>query len=478
MARNAWYADNLQRDYPFIDRPLPISNDTDSETVAFQLPSQTFVELSMVFGLDAAFDHAVDHVTLHAITRNGTNLVFVLRTTADGASNHELRIQRSITAPLFTISRDTAVMIEPEPLAPLGCVGGNLWSAIVVTGELQTIGDMLTDGETVLVDASLWEVEPARIQTLHGTYLRAVTLANADRTHATAAAGCSETAVNTDELIVAAECITGDLQLVEGFNCIIRQDNNANAIVIGAGIRAGAGEPCEEVQLFDDEAAPEDSPYLSGGPGCHQVIRSINGVSATNLTITAGPGFQIQPDTVTENRLIINRSLAEFVLCDPALLSSIAASQEEDNTPIIACDTLNTNSQFRVTVLNGTIVNYNHNQPIATICTYNAILSTGGVMVWTSEYRTFMVWDAVAGAYCGIRWRAKLTCTGTSLVCEILGYPLTDSQPCIRCYSTLGTPIPNDLSITLLLAWVELNTACPCVGPAIATSIKVEQLES
>lgn len=476
MAKTAWYAENMQRDYPFIERVPPRVSDDNSLTMSFDLPSSVFVEAGMIMDDDAEFVCETDSVSLYSISRDGDDLTFVFRASATGTTNYELVIYRRLTDPLFTISRAMATTIAAEPVLSLTCAGRPRWTAVVVTGDLSPLRTRIDDGETIQIDDALWQLEPARIQTLQHRYVNTVSLANVSRTVTTSPIGCSETGEAEQEVIIAAACLAGSLQVMEGYNCIIRQDRNDNALIIGAGVRAGAGDPCEEIPLYDDETAPDGSPYLSGGPGCHQVIRTINGVSAANLTITAGTGFQIQPHDDLPNRLVIDRTLDEFVLCDEALLSSIAASEEPDRTPVTSCDTLSTSSRFYVTVLNGLIASLNNNTAVSVFCEYNASLSINDTMVWTSESRTLLIWDSEKGTNCGIRWRAKLTCTGTSFICEVIGYPLADNTPCMKCYGTLGTPIPVDLSVTMLLAWSQLTADCPCMGPSIATSIKVEQI--
>jgi len=144
--------------------------------------------------------------------------------------------------------------------------------------------------------------------------------------------GSLSSSAGSDEPILAASCMRGNIKWKEGYNCSIRQDNRDNAIIIGAGQGAGEGEPCDEVPLYEGEAPPEGSPHLSGGPGCSEVVKTINGIGGRDIFITAGPGFRVQQDTEDPNTLNLNRALDDFAAClaeEETLSSSLSSSSSQ-----------------------------------------------------------------------------------------------------------------------------------------------------
>ena len=109
----------------------------------------------------------------------------------------------------------------------------------------------------------------------------------------------------------------------EGYNCNIRHDLRANAIIVNAGSGNGEGQPCEEVEIYPGEAIPDDSNYYSGGPACADIVRSINGVSVSDLVIRAGAGFSVGADADLPNTLVIERTLQSFRICVDAAIPVI-----------------------------------------------------------------------------------------------------------------------------------------------------------
>jgi|GEM_PF-7073478 len=336
MANLAWYNDNQFRDYPFLNRTEPItfvepglssssSLSSDSSASAtgssVHLPHSAIVDFGAIMEIDAEYTEEAGHfVYLHSISRTGTTFTFRMRTTAPDAINHEIIFTRELTDEEFLIEWEDASSIVAELPDPLACPIQPKWKAFFISGNLEELGTLLADGMEWVFLKGLWQIEPARIQSLMDSYLRAVSLANYPRLHVSNAPGCesSSSAGGVEEdlsPIIRALCITGNIKWQEGYNCVIRQDVTNNAIIIGAGVGVGAGEPCEEVPLFPGEAPPPDSPYLSGGPDCNEIIKSLNGVIGPNILLTAGPGFRVQPHAVVQNRLVVNKSLEDFALC-------------------------------------------------------------------------------------------------------------------------------------------------------------------
>lgn len=349
MASPGWYNENQFRDYPFLTRTEPITftaeDVTSSSSVAHaHLPTRAIVDAGFVMEIDAGFDEAAGHfVYLHAISRDADTLIFDFRTTSP-ASNQQILFSREITATEFAVTWADSSSLEAEEVDDTSCHLRSKWRGFLVTGDLTELISDLASGDTLSFATGLWTVEPARIQSLLAAYLRAVNLGNFPRTLALQALECpsssSSSSSSSDssssstpaaeepvvEPVMRAYCLAGDIWWQEGFNCFIRQDTTENAIIIGAAVGSGAGEPCDEVALFDGELPPPDSPHLSGGPGCHEIVKSINGVVGADIVIAAGSGFRVQADPEQPHRLIVNRDLAGFTVCPPEPSSSGGAT--------------------------------------------------------------------------------------------------------------------------------------------------------
>lgn len=480
MAKPAWYNDNQFRDFPFITRVEPLAKTAgfDSESSGqpiLHLPHSAIVDFCAIMEIDAEYDERDGHIVyLHSVSRFGDVFTFKFRTTAEEAVNHEIVVSRELTDPEFMITRNDASTVLSEEIERFSCSEQPRWTATVVTGSMREMGTLLNDGDTLYADPGLWQIEPARVQSLKKSYLRAVTLANAARLHAAPVEGCSLSSSYADKgpAIPAAYCMNGNLKFKEGFNCTIRQNNNNNAIIIGAGVGVGEGAPCEEIPLYEDELPPDDGKFLSGGPACNEVIKSINGVTGDNVTILAGRGFRIQTDSVTPNKLIIDRALDDFALCDDdGTVSSISAGGEE---PVIeSCTGLTVNDIFNVRVLEGLIASTGRSGQDTVQCLYDPVMSLSGQMTWTSPPVLVSYWKD--GNFCGFRWRAKVVCTGDGLRCSIVGYPLADNNPCKTCFALIAGPISTPVSAVLTLGCRANTGDCECVEDTIAASIAVEQ---
>jgi hypothetical protein len=329
MARQAFYGDNEHRDYPFVTRTDPLTFDGPPDQL-IALPAETIVDFGAIMFATAGFtDYGEDYVYLTAIARVGEILYFYFRTTAVGAADHVCVFSRNIySAEEFEREWVTSGELMPAETASGSSIGeaaDPLWEAFLVTGALDAIVAMLPNDGVVRFAPGLWRIEPARVQTLAGASLQSLSLANFPRTHATLPAGCGDPGEEDSEPIIAAIGMTGDIRFAEGYNAVIRQENQNNTLIIGAGVKAGAGEPCEEVPLYDGEAPPDGSSYLSGGPRCDEIVNSINGVSAANLIIEAGFGIAIRASDDDPNTLIVAAdptALATCLLPDETSMSS------------------------------------------------------------------------------------------------------------------------------------------------------------
>ena len=193
-----------------------------------------------------------------------------------------------------------------------------LWGGYIVTGPLTALAALLPNEGDHLTRTDGGIVEPGLIQNLAGTFVTTINIANADRTRVTSSDGCPETQwaypTGEDVIHVSAQNLVGNVKMRAGYNASVRQDGFDNAIVLGAAVGAGEGEPCNEVPLFSGEIAPTGSTLLTGGLRCDQLIRTLNGVGGRFLVIRAGLGVKIESDP-QNNKLRINADMSQLSVC-------------------------------------------------------------------------------------------------------------------------------------------------------------------
>ena len=466
MAQPAWLNDNQFRDYPFVTRMEPLG------VLSLRLPHSAILDFGAIMEIEAEYDERDGHyVYLYSVSRAVDTLTFRFRSNAPEAQNHEIVVQRLTTATEFQLTQEDAVAVGVEPLSPFGCSAYVRWSGFVITGSMADMAELIADGETQVAEPAMWQIEPARVQSLSRSYLRVINLANSPRTHCTPVAGCEEEGGDEDDAIIPlASCLQGEINWREGFNCVIRQDDGRNAIVIGAGVGVGEGMPCAEIPLFEGESPPVDSPFLSGGPSCAEIIKSINGVSGRDISLVAGPGFQIQPDPENDHRLIIDRSLNDLARCGDDVIVPDPAPEE----PGPVCAAFTTYDSFEVTLLAGLLTDPDINTTLTVTCQYVEGLPATSPPTWRSDPVLVTYWQN--GTFCGFRWRAQITCREAGLRVSILGYPLADNNPCRVCMVLLPPPLSLPLNTTQALTCEQTTEDCGCVELELVTSIQVSQL--
>jgi hypothetical protein len=139
----------------------------------------------------------------------------------------------------------------------------------------------------------------------------------------------SSSSDSQETVFVSATCLRGDVSFKEGYNAVIRQENQRNAIIIGAGVGSGEGEPCEEVPVYDDEAPPSGSPFLSGGPSCATVIQAVNGIGGPHISLRGGQGVTVTTDPEDENGILVTVGLTQFAECPVVVPEDDSSSLSE-----------------------------------------------------------------------------------------------------------------------------------------------------
>lgn len=319
MAVAGFYNANEHRAYPLVDAALGVP-----------LPEEVLVDFGVVMGIRAGFDDAAHKVWLYRVARSGSSYEFEFRSDAPGCLGRALVFTRSLTDPEYAtdFARDEEATGSVSSASESECVDDPLMEGFLVTGLLERLPALLADGEEWVDHAALSEVEPATVQNLARTFVRAVNLGNKRRTLVDDAAGCSSASSDVPEetVDVSARCLIGRLQLKEGYNCSIRVNRTDNSVTISGQVGAGEGEACEEVQAFPGEEAQPNSQLLTGGPKCGEVVKTVNGVGGRVITLNPGSGVRIDPADDDPNTLVIEADLHGMALCTPPVDSSISSS--------------------------------------------------------------------------------------------------------------------------------------------------------
>ncbi len=198
------------------------------------------------------------------------------------------------------------------------CDDEPLWGGYLVTGKLDQLRTLLPDEGDTLGRTTGGVIEPSLVQNMARTFVSSFNIANADRTRMTAADGCPPIdwpyPTGPDVIHVNAQCLRGDVKIRPGYNATVRQQDFDNAMVLSAGVGAGEGEPCREVELFPGEIPPSGSSLLSGGLRCDEVIRTLNGVGGRFMVVRAGLGVKIDSDPST-NTITVNADMSQLSVC-------------------------------------------------------------------------------------------------------------------------------------------------------------------
>lgn len=299
MPRIGFYNENEARAYPLIDSDLGLA-----------VPWNAIVDFGCLFIFDAGFDSSSDYVWLYSLEEVGSNYEVIFRTSAANLAGVEL---------VFTVPNNAPEYARfSAEYAPLG---RPVWLGYLSIGQVVALAEA-TAGGPLVDDDGITKVEPATIQSLIGRLVTAVRTGNAPRHVASAPAGCpgwaaewplsSYAGSGFDQIIPYGSELLSDIEMFEGSNCAIEVRERDNQVIIGAAVGAGSGEPCNELPLFSSEAPPDGGLLLTGGPGCSQVVQSINGITGRVIKVTPGPGITVGLGP-TPHSLIIRPDLKTVV---------------------------------------------------------------------------------------------------------------------------------------------------------------------
>lgn len=327
MARPGFYNDNAYRRYPLLPgepyelRVTSNQDGTGTQAADIVLSDKVFIDFGCIVGLAAGYVDSRDSLQLAYIHRSGNTLTIAIRSTCPGLEDWELRFVRDWSLDeeyLISDSVATYAGVGETDVFPF-CAEDAIWSGWLATGDMSEFGSLIADGFYATARDVDVQLEPALIQNLRDTFVRSVSLANRDRTRVDAPAGCEESSsASADEppaIWVGETCMTGDLRMRAGYNCRIRQENRTNTIEISAGVGAGAGQPCDEVPLSPEESSISGE-LLTGGPHCHEVLKTINGVGGRVVRIEGGDGVRVRADQDDPHRLVVDVDLHNLQVCN------------------------------------------------------------------------------------------------------------------------------------------------------------------
>ena len=323
MPSVGFYDENLGRSYPFLHNTL--GRDDIASSFLESLSNELIVDFGCTVEPGSGFIDGTHKIYLYSVERADGEVTFEFRSNAPGLIGRSLIFTRETTSTDYEIEYATADMDEvSEP-----CQNNIIWRAYLVTG---TMSSLTTDGTWVAATSEDYvQVEPAQIENQSQAYVRAIHLANGDRTRAETAGSCIdyEWPFELADIYVNKRCLENTISIIEGYNCDISIENN-NTITISAGVGAGAGEPCEEVRLFDSETPADGETSLSGGPKCDEVLRSINGIGGRSIAFTAGTGAQITtfPDS---SLIVIDLNMKGLSTCSDIPSEDLECPPEEDD---------------------------------------------------------------------------------------------------------------------------------------------------
>lgn len=315
MARTSFYDDNSSRAYPFL-RDAPFFSNAAVVACGFML------------GPNTGYEQGVHRVSLTQIRRYGQQILFRFECDAPGLTGKSLLFSREANQTAYatsyadpsddfvaSISESASYSETGESVAAV-CGLADDFSGFLTTGDLTELLEQLTAaGDELLGDAT---VEPALLVDLTLAYARSLNLANGDRTRYETPDGCREQCwpVTPQPLYVRSSCLQGHVRFLEGYNVSIRQSALDNSLTFDGLVGGGEGEPCEQVPVFAGETTPDDSVFLEGGPGCGEVLRSINGQGGRVFQIKGGQGVAVrsEPD---KHKVVVIVDTQGMAVCAP-----------------------------------------------------------------------------------------------------------------------------------------------------------------
>lgn len=322
-----FFNQNAGRSFPFLADFQEVLEEIEDSLSAARvwgmqnLPNDTVVDFGCTFGVGIDYDASAHIVYLHTIRRSGSNFVFDFRTITTGldADEHVLRFIHAVANTTYETSYATVGTVAAEAESISRCDRSSIadWGGYLTTGSLESLAELLTqDGDVLRGDIIRAIVEQGLVRSLRGAALKNVYLGNVERTRTTNPEGCIEQTwpFARETVYVSPVCISGPIRFIEGYNITIEQRTGNNSLTFAATVGGGAGEPPAEVPILANEAAADGRTLLTGGPACHEVVRSINGSGGRVLEVFAGAGCNVLAEP-ENHRLIVDFNMNNMALC-------------------------------------------------------------------------------------------------------------------------------------------------------------------
>jgi len=302
MARTTFYDDNKHRRYPFISTAAIES----SPDAIHQIPDSVLLACGFTMHAYSGFIVGTHSVWLNRLSYDSGNLILEFASDAPGISGEPITFTVPRAAGESTIVFSEATGVGTNVISG-GCTDQLLWMGFAVVGNTEDYVAWATANPYATV-ATQHTIEPGLIQSLDGSYVRSVNLANQKRVQTTDAPGAVR------PYIVNAQCIQGPIRFLEGVNCRIDYDLGDNGLIFNAEVGAGAGETCVEIPVYIGEASPDGGSLLSGGPTCNETIKTINGVGGPRISMRGAPGGGIAVEKDLTNPHKINVTIIPGLL--------------------------------------------------------------------------------------------------------------------------------------------------------------------
>ena len=320
MGLGGWLATNLHRYYPFVDRDqqdvelaeslVGSSVPSDSLDLAdlATLPARVIADFGCIMDGSSGFV-------------SGTSEVWLSRIGRTGASSYLFRFEYTGGAqPLdFTVTAATPDGIGIWATSGVsGYCDNSAWRGFLTVVEVSRLDTALAVGAAYDYQDGDWTVEPARVISLADSRVTSINLANRERILARPSDECASSSSLDDpderEILLNTSCLTGHVLFSAGYNADIEQQDAESTLIFGAYVGAGAGRPCDEIPLGDEEPPP-GSVHLSGGPACNEVVLTVCGLPGPDVPIVGGFGIRAYVDPETPSRLIVERNLSDYAVC-------------------------------------------------------------------------------------------------------------------------------------------------------------------
>ena len=273
MAEREFYNGNEYIAYPLVARDSPIIN-----------PFDTLVDAGFMVGPSVDYDPTTNSVYLFQITVSGLSLIFDFRSDAVGFAGYRW---------LFTVPADTAYGCTISTNAEIALVEDETMGyGFITIGHMDR---MIALGDGTYTLSPVWNVEPALVQTLNGSRVERIILANDARacpvqcnppSPSSSSSSSSSSAAPTQETyLVPGGELVGDVKFKGGFNCDVSLLVGLNAVEIGANRDSGEGKPCYDWII--DQAGMHKDPD-GGVPYCEACSEFISTINGNNFNTKGG----------------------------------------------------------------------------------------------------------------------------------------------------------------------------------------------